>query len=105
MIYLDDDFEAHTEQDAENTRMPWEDTEGFFAGKCAEFIDGYRVVPEGETWVRNDGREFTGLMITPTVNPAALQALQAEADKLTIADLDAAVVDLTYQSILLELGV
>ena len=61
MIYLDDQFRAYTEQDTETTRMPWEDTTGFFTGKCDAFIAGYRVVPEGETWIRADGMVFFGL--------------------------------------------
>ena len=104
MIYLDDQFRAYTGQDAETTRMPWEDTTGFFTGKCDAFIAGYRVVPEGETWIRADGMVFSGLMITPLVNPIDLLARQAVADAETIADLDTQVVDLTYQNVLLELG-
>ena len=104
VIYLDDQFQAYAEQDAETTRMPWNDTGGFFAGKCDAFIEGHRVVPEGETWAREDGVIFTGLMISPFVNPAVLQSAQAAADDETIAVLDAAVVELTYQNVLLELG-
>jgi len=104
MIYLDEQFRAYAEQDAETTRMPWDETNGFFAGKCDAFIEGYRVVPEGETWIREDGAVFTGLMIAPVVNPTILQALQAVADDTTITQLDAEVVELTYQNVLLELG-
>ena len=104
MIYLDEQFRAYAEQDAETTRMPWDDTNGFFVGKCDAFIEGYRVVPEGETWIREDGMTFTGLMIAPVVNPTILQALQAVADDTTIAQLDAEVVELTYHNVLLELG-
>jgi hypothetical protein len=102
VIYLDENYRAHIEQDAETTRMPWADVHGFFAGKCDAFIEGYRVVPEGQTWARQDGTEFAGLMIAPVENPAALQAMQAEVDRETIAELDQAVVELTYQNILLE---
>lgn len=104
MIYLDEDFMAHIDQNEDTTRMPWEDTSGFFAGKCDAFIEGYRVVPEDETWIREDGMTFTGLMIAPVVNPTILQALQAAADDTTITQLDAEVVELTYQNVLLELG-
>ena len=102
MIYLDENFMAHPEQDTETTRVPWADGNGFFAGKCGAFIEGYRVVPGGRTWTRQDGAEFAGLMIAPMENPAALQAMQAEADGVTIAELDQAVVELTYQNVLLE---
>ncbi|MFH1511975.1 MAG: hypothetical protein ABIG45_01340 [Bacillota bacterium] len=104
MLYLDDEYKAHAQQNEAGTLTPWADADGFFAGKCAAFIAGYRVVPEGETWTREDGAEFAGLMITPVENPAILQAAQAEADGQTIADLDAEVVELTYQNILLELA-
>lgn len=105
MIYLDDQYQAHAEQDAETTRMPLEDIDGFFAGKCDAFIEGYRVIPEGETWTRADGVIFMGPMISPIVDPIVLQSAQAEADNQTIIDLDAAVIDLTYQNILIEMGV
>ena len=105
MIYLDDDYKAHAEQDSGSTRTPWEDTEGFFAGKCAAFIEGYRVVPVGSIWTREDGEQFAGLMITPAENPTVLQAAQAAYDQSTIEALDAEVVELTYQNILLELEV
>lgn len=105
MLYLDDDYCAHVEQDAETTRIPWEDAGGFFAGKCPAFIEGYRVVPESNAWCREDGEVFYGLMISPIVNPSILQAAQADADKATIEELDAAVVDLAFQNALLEMGV
>lgn len=105
MVYLDENYMVHAEQDENTTRMPWPDNGGFFMGKCPAFIEGYRVVPEGETWAREDGAVFHGLMVSPAVDPKELQIAQAEVDKQTIADLDATVVDLTYQNILLEMGV
>ena len=104
-IYLDADFMAYPRQNEAETLTPWEDADGFFAGKCDAYIEGYRVVPEGETWTRNDRKTFSGLMISPVVDPIGLQAAQSEADRQTIADLDAAVIDLTYQNILLEMEV
>jgi hypothetical protein len=37
----------------------------FFDGKCKAFIEGYRFVPHGESWAREDGTVFEGQMITP----------------------------------------
>jgi hypothetical protein len=105
VLYLDENYVAHAQQDEGAARTPWNDAAGFFAGKCAAYIEGYRVVPDGATWVREDGVEFAGPMIAPVVNPSVLLAMQAEADKAVIAELDQAVVELTYQNILLELGV
>ena len=48
-----------------------------FEGKCTAYIEGYRLVPEDETWIRQDGMEFSGLMITPWKPLAELEAAQA----------------------------
>ena len=37
----------------------------FFNNKCDTFIEGYRFVPENESWIRNDGIIFYGEMIAP----------------------------------------
>ena len=37
----------------------------FFEGKCAAYIEGYRYVPAGQTWTREDGTVFTGDMVSP----------------------------------------
>lgn len=37
----------------------------FFDGKCRQYIEGYRFVPSGESWVREDGEVFTGEMVAP----------------------------------------
>lgn len=33
-----------------------------FNGKCAEWIESFRYVPAGETWVREDGEVFTNMV-------------------------------------------
>lgn len=73
-VYIDNDFKCHTEP-AEGLRgfeLP------FFEGKCKRFVEGYRYVPEGETWTRKDGEVFSGEMITPHVDYAILEAAQAQ---------------------------
>jgi hypothetical protein len=88
-IFLDNDFKCHT---AESTDMRAIETD-MFDGKCPEYIEGYRYVPEGESWTRADGVVFTGLMISPwksydglATAQAAYERGQAEADE-TIAEL------------------
>ena len=61
IIYIDSDFKCHVSA-AEGRR---EIETGFFDGKCDEWIESYRFVPEGETWTREDGEVFKGEMITP----------------------------------------
>lgn len=50
----------------------------FFDGKCAAYIEGYRFVPRGETWVREDGEVFHGEMIAPAEDYSALAKAQAQ---------------------------
>lgn len=61
-IYIDDAFKCHTT----NPDGTFRETEtSFFDGKCQEFVEGYRFVPSGESWTREDGEVFYGEMITP----------------------------------------
>lgn len=83
--YLDSDFRVHIDQDG--NRREWEDADGYFDNKCAAYIEGFRVVPEGATWVREDGAEFSGLMIAAAVPFAELDAAQREYERQEAADM------------------
>ena len=76
-IYLDDNFKCHTSDDG--TMMAIETD--FFDGKCDVFIEGYRFVPNGESWKREDGRVFYGEMISPWENYAQLDSAQREYER------------------------
>ena len=78
--YLDGDYRLHVAS-AEGL-TPWADAEGMFTGKCATYIEGYRVVPAGQRWTRPDGATFTGEMVTPAVSVGLLQAAQREYERL-----------------------
>lgn len=60
-IYLDSDFRCHVTDDGTMTAV---ETDAF-EGKCDAYIEGYRFVPSGETWTREDGEVFSGEMIAP----------------------------------------
>ena len=60
-IYTDAEFKCHA---SEGEGYVAHDVE-FFDDKCSEFIEGYRYIPEGETWTREDGVQFTGCMTAP----------------------------------------
>ena len=103
IIYIDGDFKCHVSA-AEGRR---EIETGFFNGKCPEWIESYRFVPEGGTWTREDGEEFAGAeMISPWKDLGEAYAAQtvyvtgklaaAEAD---IAELDIALLDAEYENI------
>lgn len=60
-IYIDNDYKCYVSA-AEGRRAV--ETE-LFDGKCPEWIESYRFVPDGDTWTREDGEEFRGEMTAP----------------------------------------
>lgn len=60
-IYIDTDYKCHT---APGEGLTPVETNAF-DGKCQAYIEGYRFLPDGETWVRSDGVEFSGEMVAP----------------------------------------
>lgn len=60
-IYIDSDYKCHVSA-AEGRRAVETDA---FNGKCAEWVESYRFVPEGETWVKPNGEMFHGEMVSP----------------------------------------
>lgn len=73
-IYIDNDYKCH----ASNNGTKREFEVPFFDGKCTAFIEGYRYVPQGETWTRSDGVQFRGEMISPWKDYNILAAAQAQ---------------------------
>lgn len=76
MPFIDTEYRCHTTNPDGLFR---EVEEPFFDGKCKIFIEGYRLKPEGETWIREDGHVFSGCkMITPWQPSDRLFAAQAQ---------------------------
>ena len=73
-IYIDADFKCHVSDDGTMTAVETD----FFDGKCAAYIEGYRFVPAGSVWTRQDGVVFPGEMIAPHTNYSILAAAQAQ---------------------------
>lgn len=73
-IYIDSDCKCHIANDGTMTAAET----SFFDGKCDAFIEGYRFVPAGESWTREDGGTFHGEMIAPWRPYEALAAAQAQ---------------------------
>ena len=88
IIYIDNDYKCHTSQGEGLTAV---ETDAF-DGKCRQYIEGYRFVPAGETWIRVDGQVFTGEMIAPWRDYVILAELQAlyEEEQAKQADMAAA---------------
>ena len=100
-IYIDGDYKCNVSE-ADGRRAVETD---YFDGKCTEWIECYRFVPAGETWVREDGEVFT-CMVAPWKDLSAAYAAQAAylAGKLAaaeadIAELDTALLDAEYENI------
>ena len=98
--YLDKDFRLHLKPKEEY--LIWEDVDGFFNHKSASFIEGHRVIPEGKIWKDGNGVMYQGLIIAAAVDYNTLSKAQSEMDALqtTIAELDAALLDATYENII-----
>lgn len=89
-VYIDSDYKCHTTNPDDTFReiVLNEDARIFFANKCTAFIEGYRLKPDGERWVREDGKVFSGgEMITPWKPYDELDAAQREYDQHLIADM------------------
>ena len=89
-IYIDNDYKCHVTDDGSMTAVETE----FFNGKCDEFVEGYRFVPAGESWVRSDGEVFAGEMIAPWKDYAQLDAVQRDYEREQLADAIAALNEL-----------
>lgn len=76
-IYIDKDFRCFAE--------PGEGLEAvqtdFFDGKAPGYIEGYRFVPAGESWTREDGAVFAGEMVSPWKDWTELDAMQREYER------------------------
>ena len=73
-VYLDSEFRCHLV----NSGAMMEAETDFFDGKCHTYIEGFRFVPSGESWIRNDGKVFRGEMITAAENFPALEKAQIQ---------------------------
>ena len=76
-IYIDSDYKCYTSPGEGLTEV---ETDAF-NGKCKQVIEGYRFVPAGQTWTREDGEVFTGEMVTPWRDSSILEELQSVYDE------------------------
>lgn len=85
-IYIDNDFKCHVTDDGTMTAV---ETDAFNR-KCTEYIEGYRYVPAGQAWTREDGVAFAGEMISPWRDWAELDAAQREYELQQLAQYESA---------------
>lgn len=95
-IYIDSEFKCHVTADGTFREVILsENARNIFANKCTAFIEGYRLKPDGETWVREDGEVFSGgEMISPWKDYAELDNAQREYEKELLAEYEALINEL-----------
>lgn len=74
-IYVDTkSYKCHVSNDGTMTAIETD----FFDGKCDAYIEGYRFVPAGDSWTREDGVSFAGEMVAPWKDYEILKAYQEQ---------------------------
>ena len=76
-IYIDSDYKCHATPSDGLTEVETD----FFDGKAPGYIEGYRFVPEDESWTRKDGAVFSGEMAAPWKDWTELDAMQREYER------------------------
>lgn len=74
VIYLNANFECSVTEKPDTVQSV--ETE-VFDGKCNTYIEGYRFVPAGQEWIRNDGIVFKGEMVAPFKDSQMLEMIQS----------------------------
>lgn len=92
IVFIDSNYKCHVTDDGTMTAVETD----FFNGKCDEFIEGYRFIPDGMTWTRSDGEVFHGEMIAPWKDSVLLNAFQVQYESLMeeLKDMKAALEEL-----------
>ena len=105
-IYINSDFKCHIHDDGTMTAVETD----FFDSKCDALIEGYRFIPSGKSWTREDGIIFYGEMITPWRDYSELDAAKRQYErqllaetKNELAELDAALLDAQYNMLMEDL--
>ena len=81
-IYIDSEFKCHVSDDGTLKSVETD----FFDGKCDAFVEGYRYVPFGESWIREDGAVFHGRMIASWKPYEELDVAQREYERQRLAE-------------------
>ena len=95
-IYIDSDFKCHLTNDGTMTAVETD----FFDQICDVMIEGYRFVPAGQSWEREDGQAFEGEMVAPWRNYELLAECQTiyEEEQAKAMEEIAALVEEVYNS-------
>lgn len=84
-IYIDSDYKCHLTDDGTMTAVETD----YFDGMCDAMVEGYRYIPAGSTWTREDGEVFHGEMIAPWKPWRELDDAQREYERELVTELTA----------------
>jgi hypothetical protein len=90
IVFIDKDYKCHMTND-DNLRAV---ETAFFDGKCPAYIEGFRFIPSGEIWVRDDGIEFCGEIKTAWKPYSELDAAQRKYERQLLAEYEAALAEI-----------
>lgn len=76
-IYIDNDYKCYVTDTGSLTPIETD----VFDDKCPAYIEGYRFVPEGKIWTREDGEVFAGEMVSPWKPWGELDTAQREYER------------------------
>ena len=80
-IYLNREFQCSVAEKTDTVQSIETDV---FDGKCNAFVEGYRFVPQGQQWTREDGVIFEGEMIAPFKDSTQLEMVQSLYEQLAV---------------------
>ena len=80
-IYLNREFQCSVTEKTDTVQSIETDV---FDGKCNAFVEGYRFVPQGQQWTREDGVVFEGEMIAPFKDSTQLEMVQSLYEQLAV---------------------
>ena len=83
-IYIDSEFKCRTAPGEGLTAVETD----FFDGKAPGFVEGYRFVPEGQSWTREDGVVFAGEMVSPWKDWKELDGVQRAYEREMVQSLE-----------------
>lgn len=93
-IYIDinNGYKCYYNNNEDETLFEYE-SEFFKDGTAPAVIEGYRCIPVGYIWRREDGKIFEGEMHSPIISEAELKTAQLEYDveqyKLALTEIEA----------------
>lgn len=96
MFYIDDEFKCHASNPDGIYRAINKD---LFKRKCDTFIEGHIFVPEGDSYVGEDGTVYAGEQMTVWKNYNELDEVQRAYERQLVAEYEAELTALRENSI------